>query len=257
MLQLLHPAMKMTRAEKLARAEEKRRRVMHFLASGEGYSTISILSRVMGVSEQTALPALKKLVEERMLRVDKNAVPFSNLKLWGISDHGLAVTETADPRCSAFVVGRTSPNFVAHHIDGQHVRLNLEQVGWTNYVPGRLLLANNDQRQHKCIPDALVTSPNGCKVAIEIERHVKSRTRLAQVIAAHLQQVRAGQYKYVYYFTPHHVALERAFLSVPAIKIDVHWVKLTDGHRSIFRIFDMDSSPKEIANQRVIIDLTL
>lgn len=46
----LHPAMKMTRAEKIERAEEKRRRVMHFLAGGEVYSTITILSRVMGVT---------------------------------------------------------------------------------------------------------------------------------------------------------------------------------------------------------------
>lgn len=256
MLQL-HPAMKMTRAEKLARAEEKRRRVMHFLASGEVYSTISVLAWLMEVSEQTALPVLKKLVEEKMLRVDKNAVPFSNLKLWGISDHGLAVTETAHPKCTAFTVGKTSASFVAHHIDGQHVRLALELAGWTNYTPGRLLLVDNDQRKNKCIPDALVINPNGCKVAIEIERHVKSRARLAQVISAHLRQLEEEQYECVYYCTPHRAALERAFSSISAVKLDGVWVKFTDVHRSKFKILDMDLFRKKKTNSCVLVDYTL
>lgn len=43
----LHPSMRMTRAQKLARAEDKRRLVMDFLGSGEVYSTISVLARLI------------------------------------------------------------------------------------------------------------------------------------------------------------------------------------------------------------------
>jgi hypothetical protein len=37
----------MTRAQKLARAEDKRRLVMDFLGSGEVYSTISVLAKLI------------------------------------------------------------------------------------------------------------------------------------------------------------------------------------------------------------------
>jgi hypothetical protein len=43
----LHPSMRMTRAQKLARAGDKRRLVMDFLGSGEVYSTISVLARLI------------------------------------------------------------------------------------------------------------------------------------------------------------------------------------------------------------------
>ena len=253
----LHPSMRMTRAQKLARAEDKRRLVMDFLGSGEVYSTISVLARLMGVSEQTAQPVLKRLVEEKMLKVEKNAIPFSNLKLWGISAHGLALTETSHPKCPEFSVGKTSASFVAHHIEGQHVRLDLELAGWTNYIPGKLLMVENSQRKNKCIADAQVTRPDERLAAIEIERHVKSRARLALVIAAHLQQIVEKRYEYVYYFTPHRVALERAFLLVLAIRMDGAWVKLTAAHRSRFKILDMDFFRKGRFNYSVIIDPTL
>lgn len=253
----LHPAMKTTRAEKLARAEDKRRLVMNFLASGEVYSTVSVLAGVMGVREQTAQPLLKRMVEEKLLRVDKNAVPFSNLKLWGITAHGLAIAESSHEKCTEFCVGKTSAGFVEHHLDGQRVRLDLERNGWTNYVPGKILMQENELRKGKCIPDALATRPDGCRVAIEIERHVKSRTRLGQVIAGHLQQIDKKQYEYVFYFTPHRVALARAFLSVPAIKVGDRWEILSDAHRSKIKIMDMDFFGKKIPSAGAIFDHTL
>lgn len=247
----------MTRAQKLARAEDKRRLVMNFLASGEVYSTIPVLARLMGVSEQTAQPVLKKLVEEKMLKVEKNAVPFSNLKLWGISAHGLAITDTAHPKCREFSVGKTSPFFIAHHIEGQHVRLDLERAGWRSYTPGKILMGENCLRRNKCIADALATSPDGRRVALEIERNIKSETRMGSAMAAHMQQFIEKNYDCVYYFTPHREALERVFLKVAYVKMDNTWIKLTDSHRARFKIMDMDFFRKSSSSAGVIVDNTL
>lgn len=237
---MLNPALKMSYQEKQERAADKRRVLLGFLASGEVYTTLSIVAELLQTTERTALRLVTKLVAEKSLRADLKAVPFSNLKIYGITAHGIGITESAHPRCREFFTGTINPNYLAHHFEGQHIRIGLDRAGWTNYVPGKLLFVENSQRLKK-LPDALATTPTGHRVAVEIERHVKSQKRMSEIIGSHLQQIIGGHYSLVYYFTSHQNALERVFKSVEFVIVGGDKVKLTELHRARFKILDIQN----------------
>jgi len=258
----LHPALKMTYTQKIERAAHKRTVLLDFLASGEVFTTVAMAAELLQISEQTVQPMLKRLVAEQILRVDTKAVPFSKLKLYGITVHGLALTESANPMCNEFRVGRTKPGFLGHHLDCQFVRIVMQQRnGWTNWVPDKLLRGENSKRLNT-IPDGLATMPDGRRVAVEIELNIKSKPRMTDMMAGHIHQMVKGHYSKVYFFTPHLAALKRVFKSVEAIKMDGFLVKISEYHRSRFILMDIrmlkntDSNPGNPVSN-VIIDLSL
>jgi DNA-binding Lrp family transcriptional regulator len=236
---VVHAALQISYSEKQQRAAEKRRILLDFLASGEVYTTLSIISTLLKTSEDTALRLVKKLTDEKILRADLKAVPFSNLKVYGITAHGLAITENAHAKCREFYPGSLNPSYLMHHIEGQKVRITLERAGWNNYIPGKLLYVENEKRM-KSLPDALITRPDGKIVAIEIERTIKSHKRMMEVVGAHIQQIVAGHYTAVYYFTPHLSGLERLMNRVESVQCGSEKIKLNDSHRARFKLFCMD-----------------
>jgi hypothetical protein len=187
------------------------------------------------------LRLLQKLVQEKLLKVDAQVLPYSHLKIYGISDHGLAVCGAGES-IKAFQIGKTNPSWVAHHVQCQLIRIRAESSGWTNWVPGKLLLVENGNRLKK-IPDFLMTrpSPDGRKCSGELERFCKSPRRLSAVMGAHLQQIVSGKYELVYYFVPNKAAQQRAFDRVQFVSIDGQKIKLNDSHRARFRIFEINS----------------
>lgn len=241
---MVHAALQISHAEKQQRAAEKRRMLLTFLASGESYTTLQIISDLLKVSDDTALRLVKKLVAEQILRADLKAVPFSNLKLYGITAHGLGITDGSHPKCKEFYPGTLNPSFLMHHLDGQRVRIALERAGWTAYVPGKLLYVENEKRL-KALPDALATRPDGKVIAIEIERHIKSHKRMTEVVAAHLKQILEKKYSFVYYFTPHNAGLERVFKSIEFVKFDSEKIMINDSHRARFIICDIGEKSSE------------
>jgi hypothetical protein len=235
---MTNPAFKMSYTEKQERHSQKRACLLQFLASGEVYTTLPIAAQLLQASERTTLRLLQKLAEEKLLKIDLNVMPHTNLKLYGISEFGLAMTENANPKAKPFMLSRTNPSWVQHHTDGQLIRIKAETAGWKNYVPGKLLMVANTARLKK-LPDALVSRPDGRGVAIEIERYVKSRKRMVDVISAHLSQIIEKKYDFVYYFTPHKPALDRAFAAVNFVTLDTKKIQLAESHRARFKTFDL------------------
>ena len=256
----LHPALKMTYAQKMERTAHKRAALLDFLASGEVFTTVAMAAELLQLSEQTVQPLLKRLVAEQMLRVDTKAVPFSKTKLWGITAHGIALSPSADPNCNEFRVGRTNPRFLDHHLDCQLVRIILQRKGWTNWVPDKLLRVENSKRLKK-IPDALAIRPDGCRVALEIERNIKSKTRMTEMVAGHIHQMVGGHYDAVYFYTQHLAALKRVFQSVEVIRMDGFCVKISEDHRCQFIFMDIrmlkNAGTKLKISGSVIFDPTL
>lgn len=234
---MVSSALTMTYAEKQARAAFKRKTLMAFLVSGEQWTTLSVTADLLQTTERNALRLLQTLVKEKLIKVDEGIVEHSNLKLYGISAHGIAVTESSNPGCREFPVGRTNPGYVQHHIQGQIIRIRAERAGWTNWVPGKLLMVENDKRLKK-LPDALVTR-GGRRVAVELERYVKSQKRLADVVGLHLQQIVAKHYDYVYYFVPSVAAQARAFAKVEFVIVDGNKIKLNETHRARFKVYNL------------------
>lgn len=184
----LNPSLKMSYKQKQERALQKKVVVLNFLASGEVWTTLAVVAELLKVTERTAQHLLARLVEERLVAVDLNVVPHSNLKIYGITEHGLSVCESTNPACKSYSIGRTNPAYVTHHIQSQLVRIRMEQSAWTGFVPGKLLYGSAD-RKGQIVPDFLAVRPDGLRVAGEIERYCKSPKRQADVFAGHLKQI--------------------------------------------------------------------
>jgi len=235
---MVSSALAMSYAEKQSRAVFKRSTLMGFLASGEVWTTLSVTAELLQTTERNALRLLQTLVKEKLIKVDEGIVEHSNLKLYGISDHGIAVTESANPGCRAFQIGKTNPSYVQHHVQGQILRIRGEQAGWTDFMPGKLLLVDNASRLKK-LPDGLCTRSDSRRCAWEIERYVKSPKRLTDVLSAHLQQIVGKHYDYVYYFVPDVAAQQRAFAKVEFVVVDGNKIKLNETHRARFKVCDI------------------
>lgn len=94
---------------------------------------------------------------------------------YGITPHGLAlVNETERPY---FELGRMNASYVPHHLATQTARLTAEAAGWTNWQPGKILYKTGLLK----VPDALCVTLDHRKVAIEIERNIKTKKRYEEI----------------------------------------------------------------------------
>lgn len=241
---MVSPALTLTYIEKRQRQLFKRRTLMEFLASGEVYTTLAVTAMLIQSSERTALRLLHTLAKEKFIKIDKDA-GHNHQNLYGVSAHGLAMTEAIHPKCREYASGKTNPDYIQHHVGCQIIRIKAEQSGWRNWQPEKILYAENSARLKK-IPDAVATRPDGRLAAIENERNTKSFKRHADVVGAHLTQIVAGKYDLVYYFSPNPPGLQRVFDKVKFVNINGSKVKLNDNHRSRFKIFEINAWKGEI-----------
>lgn len=230
----------MTYEERLARSETKKTLMLAFLAGGEVFSTIPILARVACCSTSTAERTLKQLEKEVAIKREAHFVEGRKINIFGITSHGLAMTDEFE--APAFSLGRTSSNFISHHIRTQVAHLAAEAAGFTNWVPGKLLYKTGLLK----VPDALVTFPDGKTiVAIEVENHCKSSKRLQQILGQYLQDIAQGHMREVHYLCPGRLVgrIEKAFGSVEAVKIKGDTVRLEQKHRERFKFYDLEKWP--------------
>jgi predicted ArsR family transcriptional regulator len=99
----------MTHTERQARANEKRVRLINFLASGEVWTSTQHAAKVMHVSRPVALQTLKALNKEKAIISEQHLIDGRVQKIWGITSHGLAIAETTGS-LSCFQMGKTNPN---------------------------------------------------------------------------------------------------------------------------------------------------
>ncbi|WP_079415983.1 hypothetical protein [Thiomonas intermedia] len=231
---------RMTRAQINARAEAKQQTVLDFLSSGEVWTTAVLLQMLLGLSVRR-VHALAHRMERDGLLKSARVEGFGKLQLaWGITPTGLAFSENAAPDCPRFE-SLPSPQFMQHHLDTQRARLQAEAAGWT-WEPGKLLYAKGWQK----VPDALATSQQGERVAVEIERMIKTPLRYQQIIPAALKDIKAGHYARVQYLSPQGRAdaVERALRRVEAVKVGGESVKLTPQHWARFNFKNLADWPE-------------
>jgi len=231
-----------------ARAEataQKRQAILHFLRD-ETWSTPDVLAQVASITSRQGIHTTLKAMERDDL-VKYHSLPIAgrrDLPLWGITPHGLAFAwdeaEEMEDR-PRFEPSRLTLSRVPHQIDLQRARLTALAAGWTNWQRGERLGFKVD-----CRPDALATSPKGVRVAIEVERTIKTRQRYQQIIAAHLAAITAGQWVGVYYLTPDGMAdrLQRVVEGVAWIVENGERIELNESHRRRFRFLELSSFPE-------------
>lgn len=210
--------------QKLNRAQEKRSAILRFLADGELYVTADVTMSLLRVSRPVAVAALKAIEAQKGVKSEAMLIPDDAgqprlTKIFGITQTGRAVVG-ADPNSPVFELGRTNPFWVPHHRRCQLSRIAAEQAGWTGWTSERVLRASGAKL--KKIPDAIAISPDGLKVAVEVEKHVKSIKRYVDIQWLYVADLKNGKVDRVAYLCPPEIArsIQKIFRHL-AKKVDV------------------------------------
>jgi hypothetical protein len=217
-----------------ARGAEKTRVALRFLRD-ESWTTETVMRELLGLRHrQNAYRSLARLERQGFIR--RHSLPLAAgraLTVWGITAQGLAHAFDLDE---------------PHRLDLQKMRVRAEGAGWrewtADYLCGPLKGGAN-------YPDAVAMRPDGARVAVEIERTVKSTKRYAALIVQHLLGRRNRRWDYIYYLSPTRDLarrVERIFGSIERIAHDGRQIALTPGHREPFRFFGYDddwTAPQE------------
>lgn len=230
---------RMSYLEKQSRAEAKRELALMFLASGEVFSTVTILARVISASPSSTTRTLDYLTRAGALKSERHVIKCRHSYIYGITPHGLGLVGKFDSRY--FELGKTNTSYIPHHLDTQSARLNAEDEGWKDWQPGKALYGQSLEK----VPDALVTDPVKKRVAIEIERHIKTPKRYTEIISAHLQAITQKRWAEVHYLCPDglHKKVEAAFTHIDFVLVKGERVPLQKKHRDCFKFFALNSWP--------------
>jgi hypothetical protein len=182
------------------RVHEKRVKVLTFLADGEIFSTMKILSHVLELSVRQTQATLAGMVDDGFLKFDD----IDGLRLYGITPTGHAYLQTTKPG-RAFEIGKTHRSTITHHLVSQKIRIELvKYYDVQDFVPGKLLFKSTELQN---VPDGLFRVRRK-KVGNEIELTVKSAKNMKVVLGNYsdylgeINDETAYLHKVVY-FTPY------------------------------------------------------
>lgn len=227
--------------ERNRRRQQRHLQVLRFLRD-ETWTSPKILAQYLGCSPSSVTKTMSQL--EQLGQVVRHVVPEVRQILWGITPHGLAFAWDDDEVMQvrpSFEPSRLALVAIAHHLVIQMARLNAEKQGWTGWVPGNRLPAGLAKR-----PDAVATDPQGNRIAIEVERHVKTLKRYEAVFAIYLQCIKRGDYAAVHYVCPDERMarkLVRVLGLIQAVPLLGDRVPIGDKHRARFPVFALDDWP--------------
>ena len=179
-------------AERMARHQQKITLVLRLLRD-EIWTSVPVLSDYLGVSYSSAHRITQTMAGDGLVTTQvftvKGGRGVRNVVLLGITHHGLAhawsLNEVVESRGS-WEPSKVNALYVPHVLEVQQARIRAERCGWSGWAPGRML-AN---RSWPKVPDALAVSPEGKKVAVEVERHIKSQKRYEVVIGSYITQMK-------------------------------------------------------------------
>ena len=95
-------------------------------------------------------------------------------------------------------------------------------------------------------PDAVATNTEDQRIAVEVERHVKTMKRYESIFADYLQAIKRGDYHAVHYVCPDvrlAMALQRLFNLIQAVPLLGQRVPISDKHRARFPVFALQHWP--------------
>jgi hypothetical protein len=189
-------------AERSLRAASNRSRVLSFLRT-ELFSTAEILGKVVGFDSRQAIhKLLQRLEDAGEIRRHPVGTLGGRVVIWGITAHGQACAFDPDNEpliAATFEPSRFSEITMRHNLDIQHLRVVAGKCGWTEWQNGdRMGVAPKDGKR----PDALAASPTGKRVALEVERTMKTTKRYEIVLVQYLKLLKADELDLVVWASP-------------------------------------------------------
>lgn len=227
--------------ERMARHASKRDQILRFVRD-ETWSSALILGQVTGLSKSGIYKTLEMLESEQLIM--RHVIKELRTAIWGITTQGLFYAwhenEPMHDR-SPFEPSKVKPTMVQHHLGLQWARLRAERSGWNHWQLEGQLPKGLEKR-----PDAVVMNRQGQRIAIELERTVKTRKRYEVIFSLYLQAIKRGEYHMVHYVCPDPdfaARLHRLFGTIESVPVANERVKLNEKHRARFTVFSLHDWP--------------
>lgn len=211
-----------------ARRAEKEKMIFEMLKD-DRFSTASILGRSLGLKRTAAFETLKKMEKKGLLLQAK----VEDQSLWGLTPQGafLADGRHFDPK-------RVSVITIRHDLAVQKAKVEAMVVGWNGFLAERTLrqMAVKERTTWLQVPDAFAMSPRGRKVALEVERTVKTPKRYTAIFDSYCQMLADKTIQEVIYICTEDICrrLERLFLRIETMKVDDKVHTFNDSFRKRF-----------------------
>lgn len=175
------------KTERYQRNADNMQCVVQFLIQ-ETYSTISNLMVLLNYQKRQPLDRLlAKLKGLGFIKKYELQTQNGKLALWGITDLGLAQNQQkSDGQEKSFVPYRVTMKSVEHKIKMQFMQLQLLKNGWREWENCRLESVRKKYPvEHK--PDAIIKSPSGAKIALELHQTMQTTSRYRTLFKNHIQ----------------------------------------------------------------------
>lgn len=231
-------------SERQHRVKYKQDMLLKFLRD-ETWSNAEILALRLNLSPTAVYKTLRRLVSLDFIKY--YYVRELKFKIWGITAKGLLYSWSDDEQMEdrpLFESSKIKPVMIQHHLDLQLARLNAENLGWGHWKLGNQLPKGLAKR-----PDAVVHSVHGNKkIAVELERTIKTKKRYEVIFSIYLQTIKKGDYDFVHYVCPDRefsVRLKRLFQLINSVPVAGTRVQITDKHRARFPVYTLADWPCE------------
>lgn len=189
----------------------------------EGYSTAKILAPLLKMTPNGIQRILRKMEAKELIQTHTVDFELSswNLKIWGLTPTGTLLATPEDEKFKFFEMSRVKPITMAHSLALQRIKVLALSQGWGEWQSSSKMLknANLNRSTWLQVPDAVAMSPKGRKIAIELERTVKTPKRYVEILANYAEMLSSGIIAEVIYICPENIAkrLERLFHRIEKI----------------------------------------
>lgn len=193
-------------AERMARRDDKRRRLLAWLRT-EIWTLPRVAADVMGLQlASSAARPLDALARDGLVVLDDVTRPDdTKVQIVGITLDGQAAAAALLDKpfvMRAYERGRVGLATIAHRNDLQLLRLACVRAGWREWTYPDRVGVDTKMAGQVYRPDALALHPAGVRVAIEVERTIKTAKRYRFIAGRHVAAMARGDYEQVIYTAP-------------------------------------------------------
>lgn len=191
-------------AERSARAAEKRRLLLRFLRT-EIYTTPGVAAEVMGVGTRGSQATVTSMEKAGLVKRHRFTLVPGSAPQVVIGITTLGQSHAFDPDAGEHSVDRVfhperhNLALLHHQIILQQLRLHAAAFGMNEWLPGDML---KGIEKGSARPDSVLTTKNKVRIAIEVERTLKSRKRYEQIFKNHVAAIQMKNWDHVIFVSP-------------------------------------------------------
>ena len=196
------------------RRAEKEKIILNLLKD-ERFSTARHIAVLLKTKRTATFETVKRMEKKGLLLQAK----VEDQSLWGLTPQGafLADGRHFDPK-------RISAITIRHDLAVQKAKVEAMAMGWSGFLAERTLrqMAVKERTTWLQVPDAFAVSPKGRKVALEVERTVKTPKRYTVIFDSYCQMLADKTIQEVIYICTEDIKdrLERLFLKIETMTVD-------------------------------------